>query len=90
MNDNRGELRRVERYVIRMVVLDAGNHVLLLQTRDLSNSAFGTSWELPGGGREPGETCIHTEVRELHEETGIRVEPACFGKPTWQRDVEYT
>jgi hypothetical protein len=53
MNDNHGELRWVERNVIRMVVLDAGNHVLLLQTRDLGNPAFGTSWELPGGGMEP-------------------------------------
>jgi hypothetical protein len=48
MIDDRGELRRVERNVVRMVVLDTANHVLLLQTRDLGNPAFGTSWELPG------------------------------------------
>jgi 8-oxo-dGTP pyrophosphatase MutT (NUDIX family) len=90
MNDNRNELRRVERNVIRMVVLDAGSHVLLLQTRDLGNPAFGTSWELPGGGMESGETYIDAAVRELHEETGISVEPTCVGKPTWRRDVEYT
>ena len=74
MNDSRGELRPVERNVMRMVVLDAVNHVLLLQTRDLGNPAFGTSWELPGHGMEPGETYIDTAVRELHEETGIRVD----------------
>jgi 8-oxo-dGTP pyrophosphatase MutT (NUDIX family) len=90
MNEDRGELPLVERNVVRVVVLDAANHVLLLQTRDLGNPAFGTSWELPGGGMEPGETYIEAAVRELREETGIRVAPACVGKPTWRRDVEYT
>jgi 8-oxo-dGTP pyrophosphatase MutT (NUDIX family) len=88
--NGRGELRRVERNVVRVVVLDAANHVLLLQTRDLGNPAFGTSWELPGGGMEPGETYIEAAVRELREETGIKVEPAHVGIPTWRRDVEYT
>jgi 8-oxo-dGTP pyrophosphatase MutT (NUDIX family) len=89
MNNDRGELRRVERNVVRMVVLDTANHVLLLQTRDLGNPAFGTSWELPGGGMEPGETYIEAAVRELREETGIRVGPTCVGTPTWRRDVAY-
>ena len=84
------ELLRVERNVIRVVVLDAANHVLLLQTRDLGNPAFGTSWELPGGGMEPGETYVEAAVRELREETGLGVEPACVGRPTWRRDVEYS
>jgi 8-oxo-dGTP pyrophosphatase MutT (NUDIX family) len=90
MNNDSGELRRVERNAVRVVVLDAANHVLLLQTRDLGNPAFGTSWELPGGGMEPGETYIEAAVRELREETGIKVEPAHVGIPTWRRDVEYT
>ena len=53
-NEDRGELRWVERNVVRVLVLDAANHVLLLWTRDLSNPVFGTSWELPGGGMELG------------------------------------
>jgi 8-oxo-dGTP pyrophosphatase MutT (NUDIX family) len=89
-NEDRGELRWVERNVVRVLVLDAANHVLLLQTRDLGNPAFGTSWELPGAGMEPGETYIEAAVRELREETGIRVEPASVNKATWRRDVEYT
>jgi 8-oxo-dGTP pyrophosphatase MutT (NUDIX family) len=90
MTEDRGELRRVERNAVRVVLLDASNQLLLLQTRDQGNPAFGTSWELPGGGMQPGETYIETAIRELREETGIRVDPACVGEPTWRRDVEYT
>jgi 8-oxo-dGTP pyrophosphatase MutT (NUDIX family) len=89
MNDDPCELRRVERNAVRVVVLDTADRVLLLQTRDLGNPAFGTSWELPGGGIEPGETYIEAAVRELREETGIKVEADRVGKPTWRRDVEY-
>lgn len=31
-----------------------------------------TSWELPEGGGEPGETLLETAMRELREETGLR------------------
>jgi 8-oxo-dGTP pyrophosphatase MutT (NUDIX family) len=90
MNNGRDKVRRVERDVVRVVMVDADDRVLLLQTRDLGNPMFGTSWELPGGGIEPGETYIEAAVRELREETGIGVEPVWVGQATWRRDVEYT
>ncbi len=36
---------------------------------------FPDMWDLPGGGREGGETPIETALRETHEEFGIRVAP---------------
>jgi 8-oxo-dGTP pyrophosphatase MutT (NUDIX family) len=84
------ELPLVERSVVRLVVLDSNDHILLLHTRDLHNPAFGTSWELPGGGIEAGETYVDTAMRELREETGIRISPDCVGRPSWRRDVSYT
>ncbi|GAA3458029.1 NUDIX hydrolase [Saccharothrix longispora] len=49
-----------------LVVVEYGGAVLLVF------DAWRRKWELPGGGREPGETTRRTAIRELREETGIR------------------
>ncbi len=39
-----------------------------------------TTWEIPGGHREPGETITETAKRELYEETGAleyKLSPVC-------------
>ncbi|WP_323675094.1 NUDIX hydrolase [Halorubellus sp. PRR65] len=33
------------------------------------------AWDVPGGGREPGERPETTAVREVHEEVGLAVDP---------------
>ena len=33
-------------------------------------------WAIPGGGLKAGETDLEGGLRELHEETGLRVDPA--------------
>jgi ADP-ribose pyrophosphatase YjhB (NUDIX family) len=43
---------------------------VLLQRRDDNGK-----WGLPGGGVEPGESVRAAVVREVHEETGLDVEP---------------
>ena len=43
---------------------------VLLQRRDDNGM-----WGLPGGGVEPGESVRDAVIREVHEETGLTVEP---------------
>ena len=46
------------------VVLDAEGRVLLV-------SQHGTSWSLPKGHLEEGETPLEAALREIHEESGV-------------------
>jgi 8-oxo-dGTP pyrophosphatase MutT (NUDIX family) len=84
------DLPWVERNVVRVVLIDSSDRVLLLHVRDLANPSFGTAWELPGGGMEPGESQAAAAARELREETGIEIAAARIGPVTWCRDVSYT
>jgi 8-oxo-dGTP pyrophosphatase MutT (NUDIX family) len=55
--------------VVYAVVRDGRERVLLVRRIDDDN------WELPGGRVEVGETATSTLVREVAEESGIRIEP---------------
>lgn len=50
-----------------LVAVWHGPHLLLVFDR------FRHQWELPGGRIDPGETPRQAAVRELHEESGLRV-----------------
>jgi 8-oxo-dGTP pyrophosphatase MutT (NUDIX family) len=79
----------VERTVVRAVVLDVQEHVLLFHTRDPTYPELGMWWELPGGGIEPGETFREAVVRELAEEAGIQVTSDQIGQATWRRRATF-
>jgi NUDIX domain len=55
-----------------LVVVRLGDAVLLVF------DTWRRQWELPGGGREPGETPKRVAIRELREETGIAVADVTF------------
>ncbi|MFJ8883419.1 NUDIX domain-containing protein [Streptomyces sp. NPDC102402] len=58
-----------------VIVHDEATHRVVLLRRG-ENAKFAPGlWDLPVGKSEPGEPVTLTAVRELYEETGIRVEP---------------
>ncbi len=79
----------VERTSVRVVLADATGHVLLFDTRDPQMPETGQWWELPGGGMEPGEDIAGTAVREIEEETGLRLPRGSVGEPRWHRHSTY-
>lgn len=64
------------------VVLIRDDHSVFL-IRRLRGMAFGGMWAFPGGSLEEGETPVEAAVREVHEETGVSLEPD--GLVPWHR-----
>lgn len=79
------DLPIVERDVVRLVIRDSQDKILLFHTRELSAPELGEWWELPGGGIDAGESYLDAALRELHEETGLVVSADQVGAPTWRR-----
>jgi 8-oxo-dGTP pyrophosphatase MutT (NUDIX family) len=57
------------------VVLRGDQQCLLLTRRARTLRAHAGQWALPGGGRDAGESAADAALRELLEETGVRIAP---------------
>lgn len=64
---------RFARRAVRVVLLDEDDRVLLIRDSDLGLDPVPHWWNTPGGGVDPGEGDTEAVVRELWEETGLRV-----------------
>jgi 8-oxo-dGTP pyrophosphatase MutT (NUDIX family) len=73
----------------RVVLLDERGAVLLFCGSNPAdeNGSPPRWWFTIGGAVQPGETLPEAAVRELAEETGLRVEPADMVGPVWRRDA---
>jgi ADP-ribose pyrophosphatase YjhB (NUDIX family) len=58
----------ISTWYFAMAVVRLGHRFLLAQERK-----YGSTWSLPGGRVEPGETLIDACMREVLEETGVPV-----------------
>jgi 8-oxo-dGTP pyrophosphatase MutT (NUDIX family) len=71
--------RRVPRASARVLVVGPDDTLLLLQFRSHGRNPGSLYWLTPGGGIGPGESVAEAAIRELREETGIRVPAAGLG-----------
>ena len=73
----------------RIVLLDDDGAVLLFCGSDPANEDGSAPrwWFTVGGAAQQGETLAQAAVREVAEETGLRVDPADMIGPVWRRDA---
>jgi 8-oxo-dGTP pyrophosphatase MutT (NUDIX family) len=72
-------------FAARAIVFNSKNELLLV-------SRNGTRWHFPGGSLEEDESSQDLCIREVYEETGLKVEvisPACFGEASAIRETIY-
>ncbi len=75
-----------ERKAARLLVINPSKEILLFKFHHTDDALAGTShWATPGGGLDQGETFHAAAVRELYEETGIKVKTV--GAPVADRRV---
>ncbi|MCX2932885.1 NUDIX domain-containing protein [Mycobacterium sp. CVI_P3] len=72
----------------RVVLLDERGAVLLFCGSDpaVTGGVAPRWWFTVGGQALPGERLVDAAVREIAEETGLRVDPAQMVGPVWRRD----
>ncbi|WP_134725105.1 NUDIX domain-containing protein [Paracoccus luteus] len=58
------------------LVLTCGDRLLVMRRDDIPTINWPGAWDLPGGGREGDETPVACALRELAEETGLRLAPS--------------
>ena len=73
----------------RILLVDDQERVLLIHDR-LDIDVADSHWIAPGGGLEPGETPAEAAVREVYEETGIRVELSSDEPAFYTERVRFT
>jgi 8-oxo-dGTP pyrophosphatase MutT (NUDIX family) len=72
-----------------MFLIDDDRRVLLMhERRDIGSDS--THWITPGGGVEPGESLVQGAVREVYEETGLRVSLPGDARPIYAESVVFS
>ena len=71
------------RETARVVLVNSQREIFLLLTEFDPEVGLPARWLTPGGGIDPGETLLDAAVRELFEETGLRIHRELLGETLW-------
>lgn len=80
----------VRRTGARVVLFDDSDRVLLIEERFVEDGQQVHHWLTPGGGVEAGEDLVTAALRELFEETSIRVELAADSPQVHEQRREWS
>ena len=72
------------RFIVASLIRD-GNKILLGQ-KPKGKGPYPDSWHIPGGGLQKNESCKGAMIREIREETGLKVKN--LKEAAWDTDVE--
>ncbi len=70
----------------RVLLLDDADRILLARGHDVDQPER-SWWFTVGGGVDPGESDRDAALREVHEETGIRLDPGALVGPVYTRSA---
>lgn len=73
----------------RVLLVNPHDQVFLINTHFDPELGIEPRWLTPGGGIDEGETELEAAVRELFEETGLRVTADDLGEVFWQTSGEW-
>ncbi|MDP3711426.1 MAG: NUDIX domain-containing protein [Mycobacteriales bacterium] len=82
--------RVIEREAARVLLVDAADRVLLFLGCDPAEPDAGQWWFTPGGGLEQGESARAGAVREVFEETGLRLSEDDLTGPVHSETAEFS
>jgi len=78
----------IPRRAARVLVVDGGGRLLMFRGFDPARPQH-RYWFTVGGGIDAGESMVDGAVRELHEETGLRLCAADLGEPVFHDVTRY-
>ncbi len=77
----------VNRKAARVILFDEHNRVLLFRGIDSTEPDAKSWWFTPGGGLEPGETPREAALREVFEETGVKL--LSVAGPVFEQEMDF-
>lgn len=77
-------LHAKHRETARVLLTNEANEIFLIYTHWDPGTGLPPRWLTPGGGIDAGETALEAAVRELFEETGLRVAPEQLGNEIYK------